>query len=223
MVEIHDLRTWAIGQLGFDPMRPIAAQTWLNASEQQLLECIAGEVFHDADGRLTRLRKRLAYFPSDVRLAKLAQTWQAISDEEAFVGRTGMRGDETGSRLIAARQAERLVTIAFLLERRYRPYSKWLGTASSRLKIAPRLRPHLEAALNTGEWRERERRLALAAKLLAESQNRLRLAPPQPTALRTFHGRGFVVLDAQRFAAAVRAQIRSSTLRRIAGSRPPRP
>ena len=45
---------------------------WLTVPEQALFECVNGEVYFDNLGALTDARERLAYFPEDVRLKRLA-------------------------------------------------------------------------------------------------------------------------------------------------------
>ena len=104
-------------------------RAWLGLADQRLLELTAGAVFHDDDGRLTALRAALAWPPRDVWLYKLACQWRRIAEEQAFVGRTGMVGDEIGSRVIAARLVRDVMRMAFLIERRYAPYPKWFGAA----------------------------------------------------------------------------------------------
>ena len=92
-------------------------------------------------------RAQLAYYPPDVWRYLLACQWEHIGQEEPFVGRTAEAGDDLGSRLLAAKMARCVMRLAFLLERRYAPYSKWLGTAFSRLETAAGLSAHLAAAL----------------------------------------------------------------------------
>jgi hypothetical protein len=61
-------------------------------------------VYRDGDGELGALRQRLAYFPQDVWLYKIACQWVRVGREQAFVGRCGDVGDDVGSRIITARR-----------------------------------------------------------------------------------------------------------------------
>ncbi len=61
------------------------------------------------------------------------------------MGRTAEKGDELGSQLVAARIVRDLVRLCFLLERRYPPYMKWLGSAFARLESAADIGPALDA------------------------------------------------------------------------------
>ncbi|GGE08223.1 hypothetical protein GCM10008012_58830 [Rhizobium anhuiense] len=106
---------------------------------------------------MSQARDRLGYFPEDVWLYKIACQWRRISEEQAFVGRAGQVGDDLGSRVIAARLVRDVMRMGFLLERRYAPYSKWLGSGFARLPIAEALSPHLKRALHSNAWTARGR------------------------------------------------------------------
>ena len=107
--------------------------------QQPLLEVTAGGVFHDGLGELIPMREKLAWYPHDVWLYLLASQWMRIAQEEPFVGRCAEAGDELGSRIVAGRIVRDLMRLCFLIERRYAPYSKWLGTAFARLDCASEL------------------------------------------------------------------------------------
>ena len=139
-------------QLGRDLRPRPTTVEWLLLPQQVLLEVVAGAVFHDDTGELTALRRELDWYPDDLWLWLIACQWQRISQEESFVGRTAQVGDELGSGIIAARLAHDVMRLCFLLERQYAPYSKWFGTAFSKLDAAagahaaprrPRARPGL--------------------------------------------------------------------------------
>jgi hypothetical protein len=167
LVEITTIRDWLVRYLGMDPRGKISAIDWLLFPEQRLVELTSGGVFHDPRGELTAARGRLAYHPRDVWLYRMACQWQRISQEEAFVGRCAEAGDILGMRLLAARVARDAVRLCFLMERRYAPYEKWLGTAFSRLSCASSLQPHLMAMLNAAEYLTLEEHLVAVYRTLA--------------------------------------------------------
>jgi hypothetical protein len=169
-------------------------------------------VFHDDDGRLTALRQRLAWFPRDVWLYKLACQWRRIAEEQAFVGRTGLAGDELGSRIIAARLARDVMRTALLIERRYAPYAKWLGTAFSRLPCAGALSRPLERALAASEWKPREAALAEAYRLVAELHLERGLPGAFAPRVGPYFERPFTVINADEIAAAIHAEIDDALL-----------
>lgn len=186
LTTLQDFWTSYLGP-GVDPFRDPAPADWLTFASHQILALTAGKVFHDALG-LEAARARLAWYPRDVWLYMLAAQWTLISQEEAFVGRTHQVGDELGSRLVAARQVERLMRLCFLMEQRYAPYSKWFGTTFRGLACAPRMMPLLEAALAAQSYAEREASLAPAYTLVAEIHNALGITPPLETRTRTYSG-----------------------------------
>ena len=188
---------------------------WLLASEQMLLELTAGAVHHDGLNQLIPMREALAYYPRDLWLYLLSSQWRRISQQEAFVGRTGEVGDELGSAVIAADLVRDLMRLAFLLERTYAPYAKWFGTAFSRLQSAPALTPYLQAALAATSWQARQAALSPAYEIVAEIQNGLGITDPLPAKVSRYIRRPFDVIQAERFADAIEAKIEDSRIRSL--------
>jgi hypothetical protein len=188
---------------------------WLTFPEQSLIEVTAGQVFHDGLGTVEPARERFEYFPRDVWLHRLSCQWQRISQEEGFVGRCAEAGDELGSRLVAGRVARDMIRLAFLMERRYAPYSKWLGTAFSQLDCASALKPALERAVAADDYPEREAGLCAAATKLAQMHNALEITKTLETATRNFFDRPYQVLFAIRFDAAIRESIQDARIREL--------
>jgi len=168
MINIYTIRSLWKARLGFDPNRKITVADWLTCSQQRLLELTSGEVYHDGLGELEKTRVKFEFYPTDVWLYMLAAQWARISQEEAFVGRTGDVGDELGSQIVAARLVRELIKLSFLMERRYAPYSKWLGSAFTELKIAKTLKPILKKVLWAKTWRSREKSLGEAYSVVAK-------------------------------------------------------
>jgi len=193
---------------------------WLSFPEQSLLELTSGEVFHDGLGSLEPMRARFAYFPDDVWLHRLSCQWQRIAEEESLVGRCAEAGDELGSRIVAARVSRDMMRLAFLMERRYAPYSKWLGTAFARLACAPRLAPLLERALAADAYAPREQALAQAGTELAKIHNALEITEPLDPTPRNFFSRPYQVLFTNRFDHAIREKIQDPRLRALPSQLP---
>ncbi|MEU6024881.1 DUF4037 domain-containing protein [Micromonospora sp. NPDC047134] len=199
-VEVVDLDTWLVARLGTDPRGGLSARDWLALPTQRLLELTSGAVFHDGLGRLEPLRAALAWYPEEIWRYLLAGQWRRIAQEESFPGRCAEAGDDLGCRLVTARLVRDLMRLAMLIERRYPPYSKWLGTAFARLRCAPTLQPWLTEALTAPEWPQREDALCAAYEYLACAHNDLGLCEPVEPRVRQFHDRPFRVLAADRFA-----------------------
>jgi hypothetical protein len=214
-VEVTTLDRWLEDRLGFVPSAPIAVLDWLTTPQQLLLEATAGPVFHDDSGALTRVRSSLGWYDDQVWLWLLGCQWQRLSQEEAFVGRAAEVGDDLGSRIVAARLARDVVRLCFLLERRYAPYTKWLGTAFARLDAAAEIGPALDRALAAPDHAGREAGLATAYEAVARRFNALALTDPVDPSTCPYHGRPFQVLHAERFAAACFALVDDPVLRRL--------
>ncbi|WP_426514398.1 DUF4037 domain-containing protein [Dactylosporangium sp. McL0621] len=202
-VDITDVATWSRDHLGFDARHPATATDWLATPTQLLAEATAGAVYHDDTGELTRLRANLAWYPEPLWKRVLAAQWVRIAQEEAFAGRTAELGDDLGSRIVAARLARDVMRLSLLLQRRYPPYSKWLGTAFAALPgIAP-VAAALARAVAAGDATARQDALCDAYEACGDRQNRLGLAPPVDATRRPYFDRPYPVIDAGRFAEAL--------------------
>jgi hypothetical protein len=214
LIEIATLPDYFQKQIGWDTRRPIETADWLTFSEHRLLSLTAGGVWHDDLG-LENLRDRLAYYPRPVWMYLLASQWARIGQEEAFVGRTVEAGDETGSRILAAKMVQILMGLAFLLERRYSPYSKWFGSGFKRLGIAAPLQPHLDAALAAPDYPSREQALCAAYEICAQRFNALSLIPAVPEQVSLYFDRPFRVIHGGEIAARLLAAIEDPVIQHI--------
>lgn len=217
-VSVTELDGWLRNRLGFAPGPGMSVDDWLSVPTQRLAELTGGAVFYDGlDGALTAARSRLSWYPDDVWRYVLAATWTRVGQAEHLVGRCAEVGDELGSRMVTARLARDLMRLGLLLHRRWPPYDKWLGTLFARLPAAAPVVGALTDALGSGDWADRQRGLVGALQALAAWTNDTALASPVDPTARQFHHRPFLVLDAGRFAAALRASITDPALR----ERPP--
>lgn len=214
-LEIHTLEAWLEGALALTSVDNISAIHWLAMPEQRLLAFTAGAVFHDDDDRLAAMRMALAYYPKDVWLYKIASQWRRIAEEQAFVGRTGQVGDDLGSRIVASRLAQDVMRMAFLLERHYAPYAKWLGSAFNALPLAASLAPLLTQALTAGHWQARGEALAAAYLTLARRQLADGIGAPFEPVIGPYHERPFATINADALVAATRADIQDPLLKAL--------
>lgn len=220
-VEISHVSAWFRSALGFDPTTGITPADWLGTPTQRLAEVTGGAVFHDGLHVLAPARAALRWYPHDVWLHVLARQWQRIADQEAFVGRCGEVGDELGSAVVAARQARHLMRLCLLMDRRWPPYAKWLGTAFARTSAGHHLTPVLTAALAATDRHAREERLAAAYETVAGLHNQLRLTDRVDPATRPYHSRPYRVLHAERFTEALLDRIEDPALRNLSLTQKP--
>ncbi len=214
-VDVFTVESFFRQQLNVDPTRELTPVDWLTLPEQRLLTVTAGRVYHDTTGELTAMREKFAYYPHDVWLYLLAAQWRRIDQDEPFVGRTGDVGDELGSQVLAARLARDLMRLCFLMEKRYAPYSKWFGTAFSRLACAPRLTPVFQAALRASDWHAREAHLSEAYREAARMHNALGITAPLHTEVSRFHNRPYLVIHSGQFVEAIRDAIQDEAVKRL--------
>jgi len=206
-VEVVGLDGWLAGRLGFDPRSGVRLEDWLATPWQRLAEVTAGAVFHDAPGELSRARAALTWYPRDVWCHVLSCQWSRVAEEEAFPGRCAEAGDELGSAIVTGRLARDLMCLWLLMNRRYPPYSKWLGTAFAQAPGSTGLGASLAAALAAASWPEREQHLTRGYLIAAEAHNRLGLTGPLEVSTRPYYSRPYQVLDAGRFAGALSGAI----------------
>jgi len=215
LVEITTIRDYFHRYLGMDVRDGIGLLDWLTFPEQRLLELTSGEVFHDPPGELTRLRNDLSYYPADIWLYKMACQWQKLFQQEAFVGRCAEAGDTVGMKIVAARLARDIMRLCFLMERRYAPYEKWLGSAFARLACSAEATPQIMTALEGREYRPIEQSLAGLYVMLGEMHNALGVTEPLDTSPRHFFHRPYTVIRADRFSNALLGVIESHAVRDI--------
>lgn len=111
---------------------------WLRVPESGLAAAVNGAVFHDPLGEFTRVRETLLrYFPTDVRLKKMAA-------RAAFMAQSGQynyprcmsRGEVVAAFFALAEFARHACAMVFLLNKKYAPFYKWTRRAMANLPIA---------------------------------------------------------------------------------------
>ncbi len=218
-VEVLTIRQFLIGYLGFDIDEQTQSADWLTFPEQKLRTLRSGAVYYDEIG-LRETLGRFDYYPQDVWLYLLASGWNRIGQEEHLMGRAGLVGDEIGSALIASRLVRDVMRLCFLMEREYAPYSKWLGTAFSKLNSAAYFSPIFTEVLAARTWQERETHLIKAYTYVATMHDRLEITEPVLATVGDFFNRPFKVIHLHgKFADAICSQISDPTLKQLAGKR----
>jgi hypothetical protein len=212
-VEVAGLGTWLTGRLGFDPRAGVGLDDWLVTPTQVLAEITGGVVFSDGLGARSGLhaaRVALRWYPDDVWRYVLACQWARIGQEEAFPGRCAEAGDDLGSAIVAARLSRDLIRLTLLMRQTYPPYSKWLGSAFSRLPgVNAGLRRALLGAVTARSWPDREQNLGAAYEAVAALHNDLGLTAHVDGSVRPY------LIGAERFVSALRASIADDEIREL--------
>lgn len=196
LIQFYTIKSFFKHYLGTNPYKQLTVKDWLTFPQQALLEVAGGEVFYDGLDELKAIRQKFAYYPEEVWKYLYLIQWDKIANQESFMGRSGEVGDELGSNIIATEIVANIMKLCFLMEKTYMPYSKWFGTAFSRLACAPELVHILMEVVQGKQWNEREESLGRAYEIIARMHNDLNLTPPIPTKMSNFNGRPFKVIHA---------------------------
>jgi hypothetical protein len=221
-IEVTTFDEWIVAQLGFDPRRGVDYPAWLGLAQQRLLYVTRGAVFRDDDGELTRVRFELAWYPTDVWRWLLASQWHLIGNTEPLLGRTLEAGDQRGARLLTAKLSRLIMQMAFLQERRYRPYDKWLGTAFAELEAATELGPLIDTAMEQAPTTGADSAVSRALITLGRRHTSLALSEPVTPVIDDFQVnindavRPYPVLNTSDFITATTAAITDPALRQLA-------
>lgn len=132
-----------------DGILPLSA--YFSIPEQSLAEATNGKIFFDGSGEFTSIRSRLAYFPEDVRLKKLAGHLCLMGQAGQYnYGRCISRGDTAAAQLSVTEFVKSTLAAIFLLNRRYLPYYKWSFRALRELNTLTELYGPLEYLISSG-------------------------------------------------------------------------
>jgi hypothetical protein len=136
---VSDINTFYRTYLGLDHL-PETLMEWLSIPERALATCTNGKVFSDPLGKFSRWRKELLdFYPEDVCLKKMASRCitAAQAGQYNFV-RSLKRND-----LFAVRHSEMtfcadIISLVFLLNKKYTPFYKWMHRALKELPVLGR-------------------------------------------------------------------------------------
>ena len=193
-IDVTSVSAFTEQQLGFDPRAAASVVDWLSLTGQAVLQVVSGAVFEDQTGELTGARDALTWYPDDIWRYVVACDWGRLDQELPLMGRAGDRGDELGSRVIAARLVDVAVHLGFMLSRAWPPYSKWRGSAFGQLTGCAAVAADLGRALDAGDWRARQTALSDALTGLARLQQKTGLPIPQ-SAVEPFWDRPYIHLN----------------------------
>jgi hypothetical protein len=217
---IHRARTHSVDSfftyyLGFNPANGVTEIDWLRTPEQKLRTIRSGKIFHDGLSILHEIKSKLSWYPDDFWCYLMACQWGRIDQEEPFVARCGDVGDELGSRVVAARQVKEIMHLCFYMEKEFAPYTKWFGTAFSKLRCAQKLDPLLKQIFLQEDWKDREKILSDVYLILAEMHNELSITEYIEPEITWFHDRPYLVPHSERFYRALIAKVQSPLLKSL--------
>ncbi|APG27494.1 hypothetical protein A7E78_06345 [Syntrophotalea acetylenivorans] len=133
---------------------PEGLREWLGLSDQALGVCTNGAVFHDPDDHFSAWRRHLLdYYPEDIRRKKIASRCMTLAQTGQYnLLRSLQRNEPFASRYAELQFCHDLMSMAFLLNRRYAPFYKWLHRATAQLPVLGSiLHKQINRLLNTDD------------------------------------------------------------------------
>lgn len=114
---------------------PSSLAEWRSLPETYLATATNGKVFADPSGAFTGFREGLlAFYPEDVRLKKMAARCAAAGQAGQYnFGRCVAREESVAACCALGLFIEAAVSLVYLLNKRYRPFYKWMHRGMSDL------------------------------------------------------------------------------------------
>ncbi len=156
---------------------------WLDIPEVDIVHITNGEVWHDPSGEFTRIRHALMeYYPEPVWLRRISHWCRYASGMGIYaLNRAALRDNPVYAFTAFSRCIKWSIELAFLLERTYFPYDKWLYPLFQQLPLATRMDPLIvEAVRPETSWERRVELLGALADVLDEKMVELAIIPPHP-------------------------------------------
>lgn len=214
LIFIYTFHDYLEEQLGTSDLDHISSLQWLAFSEHRLLSLVSGKFFVDCLN-CAEIISKIRFYPRDVKIYLIASNWEIISSEQAFMKRCGACGDEIGSRVICARIVERLMRLVFLYQNTYAPYSKWFGTAFSKLNIDAKIKETIQIALLANDLAERENKLIKAQALVADMHNASKLTDFVEYQIENYFGRDIKVIYAEKLAESAVKKLKGTAFQNV--------
>lgn len=133
VMEIGSFYSYFIGS----PNAPETLMKWLIVPEENFAACTNGKVFCDPLGKFSAIRKTIKdYYPEDVRLKKIAARCMIAAQSGQYnFARCLQRNDQYSAHCTLIRFCEALISLVFLLNKKYCPYYKWNRKAAKNLPL----------------------------------------------------------------------------------------
>ena len=116
---------------------PATLGEWRSLPETHLATATNGRVFSDPLGEFTAFRQGLlAFYPEDVRLKKLAARCATAGQAGQYnFKRCIARGESVAALCALSTFAEAVISLVYLLNKRYRPFYKWMHRGLRELPV----------------------------------------------------------------------------------------
>jgi hypothetical protein len=136
---VHAINAFYARFIGIDhpPQTPVE---WQRIPETYLAVATNGKVFADPLGAFSSFRRQLlAYYPEDVRRKKMAARCMTMAQAGQYnFPRCLKRHEPVAAWMAAAEFIDAAISMVFLLNRRYKPFYKWMHRALADLPLLGR-------------------------------------------------------------------------------------
>jgi hypothetical protein len=116
---------------------PETLEEWRRIPESYLAAATNGQVFSDPLGAFSAFREKLlAFYPEDIRLRMIASRCMTMAQAGQYnYSRCLKRREYVASHRAEAQFIDASISVVFLLNRRYKPYYKWMHRAVRGLPV----------------------------------------------------------------------------------------
>ena len=184
-VGVFDVSRFYQGFLGLDRI-PTDLDTWLMLPENSLAACTNGKVFRDPLGEFTEWREALlAFYPEDVRRKKIAARSMTIGQAGQYnFPRCVQRGELFAAQYAETKFCADVISVVFLLNRRYTPFYKWMHRAVGDLPLLGGwVRDRISDLITESDFKRKEERIEEICAALIQEFGRQMLSTQDSTFL----------------------------------------
>ena len=138
---------------------PQSLADWMRIPEKNLAACTSGEVFSDPLGEFSSIRRQLlAYYPDDVRLAKIAARCMSCGQAGQYnFHRSIWRGEYFAAQYAETKFCADILSLVYLLNHAYAPFYKWMHHGIAALpKLGRFMAQHVKALIASKEYEEKK-------------------------------------------------------------------
>ena len=105
--------------------------------------------------------------------------------------------------------------LCFFLERKYAPYSKWFGTAFSRLDCFPIINEKIQLVHHASNWKERQEALCKLFQQFGFLHQSSNVPGAITTQISGYFDRPYQVINAHEFIQSLRSQIKDARIKNL--------
>ena len=163
---------------------PETNEEWLNLPEEDIIHLTNGEIWHDPSGEFTAIRNRLLeYYPDEVWYRRMAHWCRYYSGMGSYAHKRALLRDNEIFAAIAFGKTIRWgIQLAFMLDRTYYPYDKWVYTFFKQLpRMYDRMGSLVEEAVKLStSWERKQELLDEIADVIDQTMVEDGIIPPHP-------------------------------------------